>query len=872
MTLWQAIESRAYKNLAELKTDELAFPVGFWYKLRFANHADSNTNLYLSFCGYPKEVQVAEVNEDKRIIASKTLGYYTNPNKKEVPSVQKHYLLHLAPGEHKTLFVGMTFHEEVLPSHLSEFVVRPFALLNQNLYTKLSGQFFYQGLMILLALVAFFAAAIFRSKSFVFFALLQFSFALYAAQVHGILPHVLPFVLHIEKHLLTQAFIASILLFFNYFQINYLESDKRLPAATKWLTAFTWMVTFVPFIMFGIGLSDYVAVQISNALVLIWLLAQMAVIIYLTRSGVRQARNLLVAVSLQAAFALFYLLSLLAVLPGNALADNSFQIGSFILSMFVFYGLFENIRRLNSEKAQVEALDKLRTDFFTNITHEFRTPLTLIMAPLEKLQQQLKIPENIALLKTGLRNTRKLQQLINQILELSKLDNDSVALKVGKFNFVQFVKRTVLSFESLANQKNVRLNFVSQQEEMELWFDDEKMEIILQNLLSNAFKFTNKGEVSVMLINHEQTVELIIKDTGSGIDPQQIDHIFDRFYQSAQRANRAAGGTGIGLALVQEYVKLHGATISVQSGLQKGTQFNITFRKGHQHFDNECIDHKQTNLSEERPKTVEAELHERSTKPAADVPAKGPRILIIEDNPEISELLAGIFDTEYQVQAEDNGREGIEKALNWLPDLIISDVMMPEQSGIEVLETLKNNLKTAHIPIILLTARAAQEEKIEGIERGADAYMAKPFKTQELLAVSRQLLQNRNKLKELIRNSPTLNFGKLSDGGAEYEFILKVNEVVEKHLSDSQFSVSQLAEVLGMSRVHLNRKLNAGTGLSANKYIQQYRLKRALTLLEEEHMNVSEVAFQTGFSSNAYFVKCFREFYGKTPGSIQKSA
>ena len=549
-----------------------------------------------------------------------------------------------------------------------------------------------------------------------------------------------------------------------------------------------------------------------------------------------------------------------------------------------------------------EETEKIKSRFFANISHEFRTPLTLILGPAEKIISNTSddIIKDANIIK---RNSRRLLQLINQLLDLSKLESGKLKLEASKGNIVSFVKGAALSFESLAESKDITLKLLPEKDFIELYFDREKMMKILTNLLSNAFKFTpEEGMVSVSITeshaefisasstkqeipkqvrddNIKGFVEIKIKDTGIGIPREELPKLFDRFYQVDSSFTKEHEGTGIGLALTKELVELHHGIIKVDSKIvnpENGgtgfTEFIVELPLGRSHLKDEDILKSETKsdiseilIDEEKyfePKDVQEEL-------AGVLTANKNIILVVEDNYDMREYIKVSLSGSYVVEEAVNGEQGVRKAEKIIPDLIISDMMMPKMDGNELTRILKNNEKTSHIPIILLTARSGQENKIEGLETGADDYLTKPFDLKELQTRIDNLIKIRRKLQEKYQR---LDYVFKSDGkkgtSLDEQFIIKVMEVIDKHISEEDFSIEEFGSEVGMSRAQFHRKFKAITGKPASMFLRSVRLARAKKMIKEQSGNISEIAYSVGFSSPSYFSKCFRDEFGFPPSDL----
>ena len=505
------------------------------------------------------------------------------------------------------------------------------------------------------------------------------------------------------------------------------------------------------------------------------------------------------------------------------------------------------------EAAQLKELDAIKDRFFSNITHEFRTPLTLILTPLEKLlQDQTLSPRTGNTLNMMSRNAKQLLRLVNEFLDFSKLDKGQMRVNAGYGDFDEFVRNIVLQFNGAAEEKQIRLSYTSHGIRGAYRFDDEKWEKIFFNLVNNALKFTNPGgtvEVSVKMAGDER-VDIRIVDTGIGISPNHLPKLFDRFYQVDDSDTRHYEGTGIGLALVKELVELMDGSIEVASEPGKGSSFRIIAPL-----------HPAETI---RANELAARLAD-ADQPETDPPhPEKPVILVAEDNAQLRQFLAEGLPADWNILTAHDGLKAHEMILAEMPDVVVSDVMMPGRDGLELCRIVKKDPRTAHIGFMLLTSRAAQDIKLKGLETGADDYIIKPFHLDELQYRIANLLQLQQKQREFLRQQalpsqpgpvlPTLND----------EFIRQLYALLDKHLDDQQLNVDFLARQLSLSRSSLNRKLKNLLDISANDLIRRYRLQRATALLAAGN-DITSTAYQTGFNTPSYFSQCFREQYGTTP-------
>ncbi|QHT71668.1 response regulator [Rhodocytophaga rosea] len=582
-------------------------------------------------------------------------------------------------------------------------------------------------------------------------------------------------------------------------------------------------------------------------------------------------------------------------------------IWAYALYAFAFVGLFyggwrylllrersKNEQQLRQFKAeQVLEMDQLKSHFFANISHEFRTPLTLILSPLEKKLRTLHVdhPEQSDF-QLMHRNALRLLQLVNQLLDLSKLEAGKMVLQTEPGEIIHFFQRIATSFTSLAEARQIQFGVHAPDEYLWVCFDKDKLEKILNNLLSNAFKFTpTAGSISISLrlkpasaldnIPLEKAhilADFSIKDTGIGISSSQIKQIFNRFHQVDNSLTREQEGSGIGLSLTKELVELHGGSISVESELEKGTTFTVSLPlelMHHKQLEQRDVFSKEHQLTfggiTERYKGEELTTLPTYAESSTDLPA--PMVLIVEDNADLRRFMHQILreysDPPYRVIEATNGEEGYHKAMEHIPDLIISDIMMPKMDGIALCSRLKTDEKTSHVPVILLTAKTSGESKVEGLERGADDYLTKPFEMRELLTRIHNLIEGRRKLKAHFSGQVLLQPQDIAITSADERFLKRTMEVIESYMGDTQFNVDILGKEVGMSRTQLYRKLQALTGQSPSDFIKVMRLQRAAQLIAKGSGTVSEISYQVGFSSHSYFSKCFLEQYGQTPSEYQ---
>lgn len=518
----------------------------------------------------------------------------------------------------------------------------------------------------------------------------------------------------------------------------------------------------------------------------------------------------------------------------------------------------------------LEALDEAKTRFFSNITHEFRTPLTLINGPLEQIISDPDLPPVFQPRLNGvLGNARRLLVLINQMLELAKIENGSIKVELSRGDIVDHTRQLIKEFEPLALSNRQRLSFVSPLERWETNFDREKWNKILYNLLSNALKFTGEQEavqVSLMRVqkSDKHWIRLDVRDSGVGIKKEQLSQIFNRFFQADPTASDQEGGTGIGLALVKELVDVMGGEVWVTSEIGYGTSFELYIPVLE---DAGIISHRESMTKfSDLPLPINPKpdlLPKRNAKPQKNK----FMLLLIEDNPEMRAYIRHcIGDDRYHIIEAVDGVEGIDKAFHVIPDLIVSDIMMPKADGFAVVKAIREDIRTSHIPLVLLSARSALESRLEGIRRGADAYLTKPFSPAELVLRIDQLLEIRHLLQRRYQEDfPVVHQDAFQ---SEDEFIDGLRQYIIERIDHVDLNGDRIGRHFGISRVHLYRKLKALTGQSITEFVKKVRLQEALRLIREGKGNVSEIAYQTGFSSVSHFSRSFKNAFGKSPSEF----
>lgn len=538
----------------------------------------------------------------------------------------------------------------------------------------------------------------------------------------------------------------------------------------------------------------------------------------------------------------------------------------------VAYARYEDFRRLEAQQAKLLEADRLKSRFFANISHEFRTPLTLVLGLVEDAMQKPDLslpPVKLSIIR---RNARRLLRLINQLLDLARFEAGSMTLHPHRGDVVAFLRQLVLLFSPWAEREDVALTFEADADDIHLDFDPDKLEKVVSNLIHNALKHTPPGgavgvHVARAVDAGAASVQIVVRDTGPGIDEEERAHVFDRFYRTGRAEEYGAVGAGIGLALCRELVELHGGTIRVERPTGGGSAFIVRLPREQAGSEVAALDWLPGEATGYAlPALLDPNApHEASASDDEPVPDDAPRVLVVEDNPDLARYIGEALAPYYRVEVARDGAEGLTAARVRRPGLILSDVMMPGLDGYALCAAVRADDKLAHVPIILLTARADEESKLEGLGSGADDYIVKPFSMQELLVRVENLIELRQQLRQRFEQKVAIGPSEIEATSEDAAFIRDVQNIVEAHLADANFSVEWLAQEVGLSPRHLRRKLKDLTDLTPTGYISMMRLERAAQLLEQDAGRVSEIAYQVGFTSPDYFSRVFRQAFGLAP-------
>ncbi|MGN8054975.1 hybrid sensor histidine kinase/response regulator transcription factor [Pedobacter sp. 22163] len=549
---------------------------------------------------------------------------------------------------------------------------------------------------------------------------------------------------------------------------------------------------------------------------------------------------------------------------------------AYLIYMAFFSGLLFLIIRYLFVRAllkRTEDIQKMKLNFFTYVAHEIRTPLTLILGPLENLSKQYQTDNELNRQIIPIKNNaNRLMRLITELMDFRKAETGHLTLHVTEDNIVDFTNEIFISFSHLAQTNGIQYEFVHEQENISLFFDKRQLEKVLFNLLSNAFKFCDKGgKISVSLLEMDNEVAISISDNGLGIPAESLKKLFSDYFQVDEQQSHI--GSGIGLALSKAIVEQHKGHIAVEStpaenGERGFTNFTVRLKKGKSHFKTALFDGVKDYPNHPDIYTQQAEQGITILKPEKETAISTETILVVEDNSEIRSLITSLVGNNYQIAESENGLMGWETAVETLPDLIICDIMMPIMDGIELCRRLKQDERTSHIPVIILTARSSHIHQVSGLETGADAYITKPFSPELLLLNVRNLLISRQVMRQKFLKHIHLQPKELTINAIDEAFMLKLLKYIDEHIADEDFGVSELASMVGMSRPILYKKIRKLTNLSVNDFVKSIRLKKAMELFKQNRFTIYEVAYQVGFNDPKYFSREFKKQFGKSPREV----
>lgn len=537
--------------------------------------------------------------------------------------------------------------------------------------------------------------------------------------------------------------------------------------------------------------------------------------------------------------------------------------------------LHESLKYEQKHSQDIENMNQSKLRFFTNISHEIRTPLTIIIGHVEMLMQLQSFTPVVYQKILGIyRSSIQLRNLVTELLDFRKQEQGHMKIKVCRMNLVNFLYENYLIFLEYASEHNINIEFRKSEDVLDVWFDPRQMQKVVNNLVSNAIKYTKSGDSIILKVyRRDETAVIEVEDTGIGIEAKDLKRIFDRFYQTenVESLAKSISGTGIGLALTKGIIELHHGTIEVRSELGKGTTFEITLKLGNAHFEPEQISETQPELHYEKlpepvllpqPEILEEQISHK---------INDARILIVEDNESLREMLLHVFEPYYTVLCASDGEEGWNLVLTEMPDIVLSDIMMPKMSGTDLCKRIKSDFNTCHIPVVLLTARTAIEHTLEGLRIGADDYITKPFNINILISRCNNLVNSRIILQQKFSKEPQSDLKILATNDLDKKMLEKVMQVIDEHLDDPEFNINQFAREMGIARTNFFAKIKALTGQTPNDFILTIRIKKAAVMLRNNpELNITEISYRVGFNTLKYFSKCFKDLYNVSPMAYRR--
>ncbi len=889
---------RPYSAIA----DSIRSDRAYWGKVQLVNRlpaAEKHPEWVLTFSTTWTDLEVYTANADGDWSREVNGSFVPIADKPFSPIADANLVkLTLPPDEVVTVYFRGSSQRPTIPPSFYLYAQTADLFYAKVLRAKVVGALFIGFLMMMLLynLIMYFYG---RDQSFLFYSVYLLSIVIYAAYSSGDLPDWLGNVLFLAR---PEYFnLAKIVLFMglmNYlaFIRSFLDLEQLLPAWDRYFRGVIYLGFPLMAVYLVVAFRSNFSYVVEDWLTMFYIalvVVSCFIFIYpLYRTRDTKSYFIVAGIAVISFGCLLTLFSRLQNAPFSIFyLKVSVIIEVLIFSLGLAYRQRQQVQarqaadfalkesQLIQEKKQVEAkrlqeLNDFKTRFYTNITHEFRTPLTVILGMSEQIAGH---PQETKLIQ---RNGANLMRLVNQLLDLSKLESGSMRLNLVHGDIIVYLQYLTESFYSTAMQKQIRLVFHSEETEVMMDYDEDKIQQIVYNLLSNALKFTPAGgrvvfHASRIDQDERPWLKLKVKDSGAGIPAAELGRIFDRFYQVSESEKPPATGTGIGLALAKELVGLMNGTITVESEPGVGTEFVLCLPVENRHAGaSGTPEHLAATPATPPPALADTEPASAQTAAGPDADptaAELPQLLLIEDNADIITYVKTVLRGQYAFHTARDGADGVEQALALIPDIIVSDLMMPGMTGYEVCETLKQDERTSHIPIILLTAKATQEDKVQGLQFGADAYLTKPFDKAELMVRLEKLIAMRRRLQARYANAAATGPGPAAESSLEDQFLHKLHEHIAARLDDTEFGVPDLASAAQLSQMQLYRKLKALTGQTPSRFIRSYRLRRSLDMLKQGDLTVSEVAYAVGFADPSYFSRTFHQEFKRNPSSLLES-
>lgn len=861
----------------------------YWVKYSLKNDlpAGSTSEWVLKFSPSLSRAEVYLLQTDS-VVGTYLTGFFVPPDQRSFAPTLKANIVRcfIPPGETRTVLVRARSDRRTIPPIL-DLQLKAFNPYFKALQKKKQGNALFYGFCLMMLIFTLILRFTSGDQTYAHYALYLVSFGFYTAYAAGdmydlLIPALMPE--HPQRIFLFKLILYGALIGYMSFFRAFLDLKQLLPFWDRAYRLLSWLA--VPFMLLDLYLilttnfSYRVSDKVTITYIFAFLSTLLPFVIVLYRTHDRKGYFVVAGLI---CMGLGILLTTFDRLRTVDFSIRSFEIGATIELIVFFIGLAYRQRLIRQEKQNTQLelqrsrliqqqehaeaerqreLNRLKSELYTNITHELRTPLTVINGMTEQIEGHQWEKDLIR------RNTQNLLRLVNQVMDLSKLEAGRMELQLRLADVLPYLRYLCEAFHSGAESKGIQLAFHAEPGEYYMDFDSIKLQQIVYNLLSNALKFTPVGgavdcRVAIHYSEEGEMLRFEVRDTGQGISEKELPLIFDRYFQSQVDQQQAYGGSGIGLALTKELVDLMKGRIEVNSVLDEGTTFQVYLPVTRQaDLQKDHLPAIQLQSVPQAPPQASVALPNRHKDQA--------RLLIIEDNPDVIAYMQTYLRKHYQLICAEDGKKGLEVAFETIPDLIISDVMMPGMDGFKVCDQLKTDLRTSHIPVILLTAKVTREDRLTGLEKGADAYLTKPFDEEELLLRIQQLLDLRQNLQQHFLRSGMLEQLKTKHNGEENSFLGVLTSTVLHHLADTGLSVNDLASAVNLGHSQLYRKLKALTGLTPLQFIKKIRLDQAAQLLCNPDLTVSEVAYSVGFNDPNYFSRSFQQHFGYPPREHQQ--
>ncbi len=858
-------EFKAFENSEELDSRSC-----YWihFKLKSTegfNHYFKDWKLLIGEADY---ASIYIVDKSGKVLESKNFGKWYPKSKKEeeLNLTSQRISLSFDPSEELSFYIK--YKKEDNHKHVINVRLKKYDLYQSSSFLFSTWQdWLFLGFILTMILLNFLFYYGTRYKAYLFHGFFILGFFIFILDLYGVtlnLPIIAEYPFLVQLVDMLGIGIADVA----YFQFvrYYLNLKQKMPFWDSILNK----ILIIKFAFYPLLIAFYYLTfnePLTDKFLLIFLLIEYSIITYFLIFKLKPKEKAAMYLIVGSSFILILLvIDTFSLFTSVGISKTLSQIGIMGEILAFSFGLSYRFKQLKEEEEQAEKIRELsefKAQLLTNITHEFRTPLTIIQGVSELFQESLVNKTNPEEIRRGYdaieRNSKNLLSLVNQMLDLAKIESKSLELDLTSSNLVSIIRSVVNGLSNGARKKEVSLIFESELSSLDIDLDEQKIHTILVNLISNAIKFTPKyGSVKITLdaynVNENAVARIKIADTGIGISKIDIEHIFDRFFQSKSNAENNVG-SGIGLSLVKELIDLMNGTIRVESEENKGSVFTIELP----------IKTEIKSLTQKQEE--KAAIFTTSEDEKFDLLDRKPVLLIVEDNEDIVDYLERLLKDEYKLVMAYDGLEGLEKANSIIPDLIISDLMMPKLDGIKLCESLKTNEKTNHIPIIILTAKSAFEHKVEGLNTGADAYLTKPFRKEELFVRLKKLNESRQTLQKKFSQFSLIE--KPKDLKKENSFLHKIHSVIEENLQNPQFNVEELARQMHMSRMQLHRKIKAVSDRTTSNYIRSYRLHKSKPSLSDLNLSISEIAWEVGFQDVNYYSKSFQKEFEMTPSEYR---